>query len=854
MQNMSGRKLGQYELRERLGRGGMAEVYKAYQPSMDRFIAIKVMLGHIAGEAEFVERFRREAHAVGKLRHPHIVQIFDFGVEDEVYYMAMEFIRGGNLKEHIDTTQKLPLRDALQIASQVTDALVYAHAAGMIYRDLKPANVMFADDAHQHAILTDFGIARILGQTGLTGTGVSVGTPDYISPEIGQGEESDHRADIYAMGIMLYEMLTGNVPYSADTPLAVVLKHIQAPLPTRADYGDDVPEALEKVILRCLAKNPDDRFETAQALKDALDQARRTLDQKAATQKTEQPAEPATQVSQNVETRPGMVQTPDEKTPDEKTPDEKTPDEKTPDEKTLETEHNQTEKMPEPAAEAPTRNNMTLIAAIVALVVLFGAGLFALSEGEGTGGDDDETIVAAVTDVTDEAEIVPPPTDEPAPATDVPDLTEEAPPSDGTEDNDDGMRAPARLDYRGERPPHPDNLRLSSGYSQQIDIAERLILLGEFEEIRETLDAALEENPDDVQALFARSQLHIALFEREAAIEDAQKLITLAPDNALAYIALYDAQENFDMRDLAADTIEKAYALDPENPQVMWRYGQSFAEWDEQIEFLTVAENAKASGARFMVYAGWTYFDKGAYTRAIPYMEVIDKSDTIISGYENRANLMGALMLTDQMDAALELAQETAIGEVNARILGELAYVAYSAGDFEQAEQWANRATTLSGEAYEAIWVKALIDWYGDGDLSAAIEALDGLRDPLFTGAFYPRYLTRRYDHHLLLDIARIFADATRYDDALAVYDEYLENEPWIPAVYEERAFVHAELGDVEFARDDLVRAIEIARDLGDVDYVEDLVRQIDELGSIEPVEPDEPDERGENDETDQAD
>ena len=270
MQNLSGRKLGNYELRERLGRGGMAEVYKAYQPSMDRFVAVKVMLGHLADDDNFIERFKREAQAVGRLRHPHIIHIFDFGIQDDIYYMAMEYVTGGNLKEHIVANQKLPLVDSLKIAHDLADALTYAHKSGMIHRDLKPANVMFIDKATSEVVLTDFGIARILGATGITGSGMSVGTPSYMSPEAGRGEDIDERADIYALGIILYEMLVGTVPYDADTPLAVIMKHIAAPLPTRNDYGDNIPEGVERIVLKCLAKDREDRYASATELRDAL--------------------------------------------------------------------------------------------------------------------------------------------------------------------------------------------------------------------------------------------------------------------------------------------------------------------------------------------------------------------------------------------------------------------------------------------------------------------------------------------------------------------------------------------------------------------------------------------------------
>ncbi len=273
MLDLSGQKLGQYELRERLGRGGMAEVYKAYQPGMDRFVAVKMMLGHLADDEGFIARFKREAQSVGKLRHPHIVNVFDFGVERDVYYMVMEYIEGDNLKHYIQKRQAIPPYEALQLTSQMADALAYAHSKGMIHRDLKPANIMFMDKHHQHAVLTDFGIARLMGQSGLTASGMMVGTPAYMSPEAGRGEDTDERSDLYSLGIILYEMVTGNVPYDADTPIAIIMKHINAPLPTTRNYGHHVPPTVEKIIVKSLTKMPADRFQTATEMKKAVDTA-----------------------------------------------------------------------------------------------------------------------------------------------------------------------------------------------------------------------------------------------------------------------------------------------------------------------------------------------------------------------------------------------------------------------------------------------------------------------------------------------------------------------------------------------------------------------------------------------------
>lgn len=225
MTNLMGQKLGKYELTARLGRGGMAEVYKAYQPGLDRFVAIKVIGGSFADMPEFLTRFKREARSIAQLRHAHIVQVFDFDAEEDLYYMVMEYIPGGTLHQRIQRRGALPVPDVLRIAIALSDALDYAHQRGMIHRDIKPANVMFTDDGYAHPVLTDFGIARILGETALTTSGF-IGTPGYISPEVGRGERVDERTDIYSMGVMLYEMVTGRMPFYGDTPYAVIMKHV----------------------------------------------------------------------------------------------------------------------------------------------------------------------------------------------------------------------------------------------------------------------------------------------------------------------------------------------------------------------------------------------------------------------------------------------------------------------------------------------------------------------------------------------------------------------------------------------------------------------------------------------------
>ncbi len=258
-----GRTIGRYQITEHLGRGGMAEVYKAYQPSLDRYVAIKLMHGFLADEKEFLTRFEREAKVVATLRHPNIVQVHDFDVENGVYYMVMEFINGETLKGRLQTLEELgewvTTDDAARIILAVGSALKYAHDRGMVHRDVKPANVMITEDGQ--VILTDFGIAKIVTSSNLTASGAMVGTPSYMAPEQGMGQPGDERSDIYSLGVMLYQLMVGRLPYDADTPLAVVLKHINDPLPLPRSVKPDLSEQLERVILKSLAKNPTDRYQ-----------------------------------------------------------------------------------------------------------------------------------------------------------------------------------------------------------------------------------------------------------------------------------------------------------------------------------------------------------------------------------------------------------------------------------------------------------------------------------------------------------------------------------------------------------------------------------------------------------------
>ncbi len=266
--SLIGQKVGKYQVVEALGRGGMAEVYKAYQESLDRYVAIKVMHSFLADEEGFLARFQREARAMASLNHRHIVGVYDFDVQEGMYYIVMEFVSGGTLKDRLSDLVKsgdqMPLDESVRIAMEVGDALAYAHGRGMVHRDIKPGNIML--DEQGHAVLTDFGIAKILSGPTVTATGAMIGTPAYMSPEQGLGQPGDERSDLYALGVLFYQMVTGRLPYDADTPLAVILKHVNDPIPQPAELNSDTPPEIQAVVIKAMAKNPAERYQTAAAL------------------------------------------------------------------------------------------------------------------------------------------------------------------------------------------------------------------------------------------------------------------------------------------------------------------------------------------------------------------------------------------------------------------------------------------------------------------------------------------------------------------------------------------------------------------------------------------------------------
>jgi eukaryotic-like serine/threonine-protein kinase len=286
---------GRYQLQGRLGAGGMATVYLAEDTSLHRKVAIKVLAERYAEDEQFVERFRREAQSAAGLNHPNIVAIYDRGVAEGTYYIAMEYLDGPTLKDVIDERGGLEPNRAIGLATQILAALRFAHNHGVVHRDIKPHNVVVSPDGRLK--VTDFGIARA-GASQMTEVGSIVGTAQYLSPEQARGEVVGPPSDLYSVGIVLYEMLTGRVPFEGDSAVAIAMKHLsEEPVPPSV-YAPGTPPALEQVVLRALAKDAGDRYQTAEEMSADLDRVRRGVALSPRTEQMTRVIAPATSARQ----------------------------------------------------------------------------------------------------------------------------------------------------------------------------------------------------------------------------------------------------------------------------------------------------------------------------------------------------------------------------------------------------------------------------------------------------------------------------------------------------------------------------------------------------------------------------
>ena len=267
-----GSSLGRYRVIEQLGRGGMATVFRCHDPNLDRHVAVKVLPSFHTEDPTFTGRFTQEAQTVARLNHPNILQIYDFGEDKGYTYIVSELVPGGDLQDMLEGGKSMPVLEVLKFMGPMAEALDYAHAQGIIHRDLKPANILLDNDGR--AILADFGLARMLeSTTRFTQASQALGPPEYMAPEQAMGADADHRSDLYAFGVMIYQMLLGQTPFRADTPAATLMAHVHQPLPLPTSLDPSIEPRLEAILLKALAKTPDDRFQSARDMIQSLGQA-----------------------------------------------------------------------------------------------------------------------------------------------------------------------------------------------------------------------------------------------------------------------------------------------------------------------------------------------------------------------------------------------------------------------------------------------------------------------------------------------------------------------------------------------------------------------------------------------------
>ncbi len=821
MSDFTGRNLGKYQLRERLGRGGMADVYKAYQPGMERFVAVKLMHGHLAESEDFIERFRREAQSVGQLRHPNIVQVIDFDVEDDVYYMVMEYIKGETLKAYIRQRGALPISEALRITEYLADALAYAHEHEMVHRDIKPANVMFTDSTFKHPVLTDFGIARILGASGITVSGAFIGTPAYMSPEAGRGTKVDERADIYSLGVMLYEMLTGRVPYDADTPFAVVMKHVNEPLPSIRVIRADVPESVELVLLKTLAKYPEERFQEASAMKVALREARESLSGVESTRPNEstdilvEPDIDSTMMDGSAATN---LQASQAATVVEASG------------------------VATPAKPIPGKKTMPLWqigAAVVAVAIVVVIALVALGGGEE---ESDDTMPAAQVSETPQVVASETPTVEPTTVEPTASPTEEVP------------STAVAVDTAADLMQRADSLREQGEFEEAIAIygsaleldpdsidaylgrATALNALTRYEEARQDFDRVLEAEPDNIQALRGRALAYMEEGNQAGALADYSQIIELDEADSEVYGARGAVYLALDRYEEAVGDFATAIELAPEVSDYYARRADAYVkmgEWELASADFGQAIEYGGESSELYVRQGWALIQGDEFDRAITAFEqalaLDDENADAHAGlgtiYKERGELEAALESYTQV---IELEPDVADNYVvRGMIHLEMDNPSRAAADLEQAVELDNDrpgAYLVLGQLYdEQGRVQDALDAYsryldlvGSEADDAIAQRVDELQTTTPTTVVNA---TQRYtpyvesDTDSVIDYANRTYDAWRnegHDAAVEVLNEGLETYPDDPVLLSIRMEFHLGDDDSTAALADAERIVEL--------------------------------------------
>ncbi len=757
--DLTGSTLGKYQIMERLGRGGMADVYRAYQPGMDRYVAVKIMHGHLATDPSFITRFKREAQSVGNLRHPNIVQVIDFDVQDDEYYMVMEYIEGDTLKAMLKRRGALPINETLDIAIKLADALAYAHSEGMIHRDIKPANVLLSKNGSP--ILTDFGIARLIDASGLTMSGAFVGTPSYVSPEAGRGEQVDERADIYSLGIVFYEMLTGKVPYDADTPYAVILKHINDPLPQPRQFVAALPEAVERVVLKALAKNKEDRFQTAAAFREALEQA------KIVALKEEPTAIGLFPVNAQAPAAPTV---------------------------------NANGLAPATSSERG-HTGMLVIGGIIVLALIIGAVYVFVIGGKPPLPAITATAVAALNAPTATQAV----------------LSVNTTPTSGT------SGTPASVNGQGEAKytkliDQVQPLLINGDTERALGLVEEALKADpQSYDLLALRGRVYAEGPvenrgkaeTDAQAALKidpnRPEAYIVLGVYNQIGKQTDKNDEIVANQRQAVIYFTQAVEK-GTKDYYAYW-GRARANEMINGYVGADNGVPASTIQKDYD---TAANLTQRDPRL-------YLDRGRfYSYQANYPEAQKSYEQVLTVWPDAfymyADLASALLMQDQKQKAYDLYSE-AIEKKQAHepeFLAAGAYLAWLNSKGDKVNEWTKLALALEPNTPAATYVLALVDWDAKryDDALKKFDSIEKMPDP---ARYAIPFLTRLFNRHLDADRARIFTDMGMFDEAVNAYNDALKEEPYWIALLVEQANVYTRQGKPEDARKNLRTALDYA-------------------------------------------
>jgi tetratricopeptide (TPR) repeat protein len=557
------------------------------------------------------------------------------------------------------------------------------------------------------------------------------------------------------------------------------MKHINAPLPTRKDFGDIIPESVERLVLKCIAKEPVDRYASAGEFRDAIEKTMTDLRHSAVTK-------PVDVSHDNKATTMASIDKPT--TTVASTPKAK-------------------------VSESPQTGNRGMMVAGVVVVLLIAAFL-----GFQFFGNPSTNPVPTNEAQVDNTEVAVNPTAAPSS-----EASEAVAVATGNPD--------FPLTLGGEMPLNPDNLSMLSGISDTMDTVDGMVLEGDLAGARAYVDGILESDPENFAALFARSQmLSYQYDDTQQDLADANALIAVAPDSEWGYVALADAHSNSpDMDTEAADAaIQTAYEMAPQNPHVMWRYALMIEmDGETRDELYHSAEAMGARGHRFVTMFGYYLLVTRDFNRALPYQESLMRYGIPDSYFREEAvwGTIACLILLDRAPEAYAVFMESGFMEdaSNESLYADGAYIAFRAGEFEQAREWASTAQALSGEAYPAIYIDALIMGYADGNVDEAVAKLLSLADV----SLYSRFINMEFEEEINLAAGRMLANADRYEDALVYYDIIVENSysDWL---HEERADVYLAMGNIDAARSDLQRAVDITND---ADYRRELLDRLIELG-----------------------